>query len=174
MRFIESYGNGYNTIVVSIKNGILYIVANLYHVWKLQISFRKRATIFRALLQKETRKEKASFGAVTHTWCLIISWFIHVCAVTHSCVCAVTHSYVCVPWLIHVYDMTHSCVWHDTFMCLTQLIYMCDMTRSYVWHDPFICVPWLIHMCDMTHSYVWHDSFICVTWLIHMCDVTRL
>jgi len=80
---------------------------------------------------------------------------------------------MCVTWLIHVCDMTHSCVWHDSFMCVTWPIHLCDMTHSCVWHDSFIRVPWLIHMCDMTYSHVWHDSSICVTWLIHMCDMTH-
>ena len=81
---------------------------------------------------------------------------------------------MCVTWLIHVCDMTHSCVWHDSFMCVTWLIHVWDMIHSCVWHDPFMCVTWLIHVCDMTHSCVWHDSFTCVTWLIHVCDLTRV
>jgi len=82
-----------------------------------------------------------------------------------------TDSYL--TWLIHLCDMTHSCVWHDSFMCVTWLFHMCDMTPSYVSRDSFICVTWLIHMCDMTRSYVWHDSLIYVTWLIHMWDMTH-
>ena len=97
---------------------------------------------------------------------------------------------MCVTWLIHMCDLTHSCVRHDSFICVTCLIHMCNMTHSYVWHDSFICVTWLIHMCDMTHlcmcdmarpwvwhvsfmcdvtySCVWHDPFMCVVWLIHV------
>jgi len=105
----------------------------------------------------------------------------------------------CVTWLIHVCDLTHSCVWRDSFICVTWRIYeswcglscgghseVCDMTHSRVWHDSFMCVTWLIHMCDMTHSWVmmwaalcwpfwgvWHDLFTCVSWLTHVCDMTR-
>jgi len=48
--------------------------------------------------------------------------------------------FIRVTWLIHVCDMTHSCVWHDSFMCVTWLIHGCDMTHSHVWHDSFTCV----------------------------------
>ena len=103
-----------------------------------------------------------------------VTWLIHMCDVTHSCVRR--DSFMCVTWLIHV--------WRDSFICVTWLIHMCDMTYSYVWHESFICVLWLIHM---THSNVWHDSFkwvtwlihawhdsfIYVTWLIHMCGMTH-
>jgi len=121
----------------------------------------------------------------------------------------------CVTWLIHVCDMTHSCVWYDVFTCVTWRIHeswcelpygghseVCNMTHSRVWLDSFMCVTWRIHVCDMTHlwvmmwaapwwpfwgvwhdsfmcvtlthSRVWHDSFMCVTWLIHVCDMTHL
>jgi len=46
-------------------------------------------------------------------------------------------SCMCVTWLIHVCDMTHSCVWQDSFMCVTWLIHVCDMTHSCVWHDSY-------------------------------------
>ena len=86
-----------------------------------------------------------------------------------------------VTWLIHVCDMTHSCVWHDSFMYVTWLIQICDMTHSCVWHDSFMYVTRLIHVCDMTHSCMWHDSFVYTdqphhdsliyeTWLLHKCD----
>jgi len=97
---------------------------------------------------------------------------------------------MCVTWLIHTCDMTHSCVSCDFFIRVTWLIHMWDKTHSYVWHDSFICVTWLIctyetiqthvgavhkfNICvavcccrcipyihDMTHSYVSHDFFIC-------------
>ena len=132
---------------------------------------------------------------------ICVSWHIHRCDMTNSCVtyhvckkrCAyvyITRVYVyirigtyvnlCVCMYTHSYVWCDSYMWHE-FKCVTWLIPMCDMTRSYVWHrthsyvwrDSFICVTWLIHMCDMTHSYVSHDSFICVTWLIHMCDMTH-
>jgi len=107
--------------------------------------------------------------------------------------------HMCVTWFIHMCDMTHSHVWHDLFICvryysLICLIWLivddkgrwalmshmcetwvCDMTHPHVWHDPFICVTGLSHMCDMTHCrwqvevsshfiYVWHEW---VTWRIH-------
>jgi len=121
-----------------------------------------------------------------------VTWLIHVCDMTHSCVWR--YSFKCVTWLIHVCDMTHSCMWHDSFMfatwlvrtgfrlkaldqvcgmthswrghevsaCKTSLILMCDLTHSYVWQDFFF-------MCDMAHSHVWHDSFYVwqsVLWVI--------
>jgi len=80
---------------------------------------------------------------------------------------------MCVTWLVHVCDMTRSCVWHDSFMCVTWLIHVCNMTHSCVWHDSFMCVTWLVHVCDMTRSCVWHDSFMCVTWLFRVCELTQ-
>jgi len=109
-----------------------------------------------------------------------MTWLIHVCDMTHSCVWHDTHECVmllmklCVPWLTclatwysncrttHVCDIHHSFVRHDS-MQVTWFIHVCDMTHSCVWHDSFMCVTWLIHVCDMTHSCAWHESFMCVT-----------
>jgi len=103
---------------VSIKKGILYIVATLYHVWKLQISFRKRASICRALLQKETRKEKASFGTVTHGCITAHIWMSYVTHMNESC-----HTYEWVMshiWMSHVthmrWGMPHKWMRHATHM----------------------------------------------------------
>ena len=49
--------------------------------------------------------------------------------------------FIFVTWLIHVCDMTHSCVWHDSFIYVTWRIYVCDVTHSRVWHDSLICKP---------------------------------
>jgi len=100
-----------------------------------------------------------------------VTWLVHTCDMTHSCVWY--DSLTRVTWPIHKCDMIQSYVWHDSFMRETWLIHACDMTHSYVWHNSFICMTWLIHMCDMTHSYVWHDSFICVISLIHAGDMTH-
>jgi len=142
-------------------------------------------------------------------------WHVFVCVT-----CSFTRqadSFICVTWLIHMCDMTHSCVRHDSFKCMQMCdlthsnvchdsfhSVMCDMTHSntvhifvflYVWHHSptvrlksFICVTRHRYVCDMTHPYVtcrshvrdvthtlaWHDSFICVTWLIHIRDRTNL
>jgi len=79
-----------------------------------------------------------------------------------------------VTWLIHVCNMTHSCVSHDLFMCVTlvQELWKAAFDVCDVWptrRDVFACVTWRIHMSDITYSCVWHDSFMCATWLIHMC-----
>jgi len=68
-----------------------------------------------------------------------------------------------VTWLIHVCDMTHSCVWHDSFMCVTWLIHVCALTHSYLCRDSAD----VFGTDDMTKSFLWHNSFICVTWLVH-------
>jgi len=120
---------------------------------------------------------------------MCVTWLIHVCDVTHSCVWR--DSFMCVTWLIHVCDsftcvthsyvwhdsftcVTHSCVWHDSFRSRAWLIQVCDMTQSFVWEldvqshlmDSCTCGTWLTQVCDMAHSCVWHDSFMCVTWFI--------
>jgi len=61
-----------------------------------------------------------------------------------------------VTWHIHACDGTHSCVWRDTYIYATWLTYTwhdsftCDMTHSHVtwiihvWHDSH--VTWLVHL----------------------------
>jgi len=96
-----------------------------------------------------------------------VTWHIPLCDISDMTSRDVRY----VTWLVHTCDMTHSCVWYDSLTRVTWPIHKCDMIQSCVWHDSFMRVTWLTHTCDMTHSYVWHDSFICVTWLIHMCDM---
>ena len=160
------------------------VLLDSFYVWhELQVILRKRATNYRALLQKMTYNSKASYRSSPPSMCemnhsyvwndsfICMTWLIHVWDVTHSHVCYC--SFICVTW-------PESFIWHDSFIRVTWPIYMRDMTHSHVWHDwficvtvlivmyeeSFICVTWFIHMCDMTHSYVRHDSFTCVTWLI--------
>ena len=93
-----------------------------------------------------------------------VTWLIHTCDLTHSCV----------PWLIHTCDMAYLHVWQESFISVTWLNHTCDMTHSYVWHESFISVTRLIHTCDMTRLDVWQESFISVTRINHTCDTTYL
>ena len=83
---------------------------------------------------------------------------INICACARLC-WHWQQCFICVTWLIHMCDMTPSCVCNDSFGCVTWLIHMCDMTHSYVRHDQFVCVTWL-YTCVATDSYVWYDSFL--------------
>jgi len=59
--------------------------------------------------------------------------------------------FMCVTWLIHVCDMTHSCVWHDSFMCVTCITYIYTCVRdTYI----YTCVITYIYTCVMAHSNV--------------------
>ena len=128
--------------------------------------------------------------------------------------CDNTHTYVwhgvciCVSWLIHMCFMTESCMWNKSYTCVTRLvsfakepykryhilqkrpiilrsllivatpyvkwhIHMCNMTRFFVRHDSSVCMTWLMHMCVMTHPCVLYDSIISVKRLIQMWWKTR-
>jgi len=105
-------------------------------------------------------------------WCwhdsfIWITWLIHLCDMTHSCV----------TLLDHMCAMTHSYVLHDSFICVTLPMHMCDVPHLHVWFDSFMCVTWLIdmwdimhtclkrliHTCGMTHRVVRHDAYVCNT-----------
>jgi len=123
---------------------------------KLQDNFRKRATNYRALLQKMTYEDKAPCASTPHcsSSCslkntrhdsfMCVTWHIPVCDMTHSCV---THSCV----------RHDSCVWHrDVKQYECNSAFISKNTR----HDSFMCETWLIPVCDMTHLCVRHDSYV--------------
>ena len=62
--------------------------------------------------------------------------------VNHAFVRVWCDSFICVTWFIHMCDMTHSYVWHDSFISVTWLIHMCDMIHSYVWQVSWPCWKW--------------------------------
>jgi len=72
---------------------------------KLQVSFRKRATYYRALLRGKTCKDKASYvfsPPCTHVTCVMMYYiYIHI----------YIHIFVCAQW--HISDIL--CVLWDTF-----------------------------------------------------------
>jgi len=118
---------------------------------------------------------------------VFVTWRIHVCGVTHSCVWS--DSFMCVAWLIHVCEVTHSCVWRDSAMRAIRNILRYDVSR-WNWRGSRIkcgchwqfdwCVIWLLRVCHMTYLYFWRDSFTWATWRIdivawriHTCDMTH-
>jgi len=127
---------------------------------------------------------------------MCVTWLIHTCDVTHSCVWR--DSFIRVTWLIHVCDVTHSCVTWLIHTCDVTHSCVCDVTHSWVtrrrttwaetcvWRGPFKYVTWVMYVCNITHSYVRRDTFmcdtmahdanwdVCVMWLVHMCDMTHL
>ena len=71
--------------------------------------------------------------------------------VTWLLVCIITpylwhDSLICVTWPIHICDTTHSCVCHDSFICVS-LLRTCDMTHRW-W--PSGGGPRLLSACHMT------------------------
>ena len=95
---------------------------------RLQVSFRKRATNYRALLQKTTYKDKASYGASPpcrscHTYSMKKSCHTRKWAVSHLHVCNET----CLIYMSHL---------QVTFTGLTCLIYE-NETREHVSWLPF-------------------------------------
>jgi len=128
---------------------------------------------------------------------MYVTWPIHTCNTTHSCVCLNNLELCCpctldeVTWLIlgkkkkllgrfalqqHVFhDVTHSYEWHDSFICATWIIQMCDTTNSLFAF--FLAQVFALRQhVSITHSYLWCVSFmyiIYVTGLMHMCDMIR-
>ena len=66
-------------------------------------------------------------------------------------------SFMCVTWLVHVCDMTHSCVWHDLFRRAAWLDHMRNMThwdaRDMNHSDARDMTHW--DVWNMTHSDGW-------------------
>jgi len=59
---------------------------------KLQDSFRKRATNYRAVLREMTFKDKVSDGSSPHIICLSLTYsLIYICIFIHSCICVCLH-----------------------------------------------------------------------------------
>ena len=98
---------------------------------KLQVIFRKRATIVRSLWREMTCKDKASYGSsppctydMTRLWVvwLVYTWY---------------DAFIC--------DMTHLYMWHDSFMCDVTCIFhtwrVYKMFRHLwrAWYDAFMC-----------------------------------
>ena len=74
---------------------------------------------------------------------------------------------LCVTWLIHVCDVTPSCLWRNTSIPhrgsqgrIQRYAHVSDMVFSCEWHEFFVWVTWFFRVCEMTHSCVWHDSLI--------------
>ena len=91
-----------------------------------------------------------------------VTWLIHMCAMTQSCV---QHdSFIFVTWLIHICDMTHSYMWHDSSIHVTPLIPKFGLPFPKEWHDPFVCVAKSMHLCEIPHFYafVWNTLFLCI------------
>jgi len=155
---------------------------------KLQVSFRKRATNFRALLQKTISKGKASYDSTPP--CIHVYIYMNMCDPSDLYVTRLmyfirdmTHVldswyYLCIrymTWLIRfIRDMTHPIhLWHySSFACVTsQVNWMSHVSRvAYALYQS--CHVWNVRVmsytCDMTHLLrTWHDSYISyVTWLI--------
>jgi len=105
---------------------------------KLQVSFRKRATDYRALLRKMTCEGKASYGSsplYIKRLTMFVPWLIHTCYMTHSYTCHDWFLYV--PWLIQIGAMTHSYL---------HLVWIIQHRRQVTCRDSFVCATWLNHM----------------------------
>jgi len=92
------------------------------------------------------------------------TWLIYMPVLRRRCVCVWTE-FLCisVSWLIHVCDATHSCVQRDSFICKCAcegVCVYCLNSSVLVRRDAFMCVTWLMHICSLT-SCVQRDSFIC-------------
>jgi len=75
----------------------LQVSGDAYDALKLRVSFSKRATNYRALLRKETYKDKA--GRLAYKAGRLAYICIYVCTYTHAYMCTHTQSYT------HTYDV---------------------------------------------------------------------
>ena len=83
----------------------------------------------------ERKMYGALFFCVSMGAFIRVTWLIHVCGATYSCVWRnSTHIRVCSPgfvtWRIHACEMTHSCAWWDSLTCATWLIGVCEVTHA--------------------------------------------
>jgi len=118
---------------------------------KLHVSFRKRATNYRALWRKMTYQDKASYASsppctnmskvtafvskVTYVWVkrdlyMCQKWPTLVSNVTYMCVKSVLH--MCRKWLTHVSKLFYICIKNDLHMCRQS-------KHTYVGHVWHIC-----------------------------------
>ena len=127
------------------------------------------------LYESRQAHEWVTYKSLTHHSLICMTWLIHMCGKTPSCVWR--DWFVCVPWLIDMHgtslfsvvrngDMTSLGGRHGMCVIVIRRVHMCDVTHSFAWCDSITYVPQFNHICDMTPSYVWHDSFI------YMCDIT--
>jgi len=110
---------------------------------KFQVSFRKRATIYRALLRKETYKDKASYASsptcsppcTLHWHVYTLYWHTHLKFCTHTCVWSVRVSIMAIQWHAHV------CMYYgNTLMCVCTMV-----------------IPWHTHACGVCVCLPWQD-----------------
>jgi len=127
---------------------------------KLDVVFCNRFTNYRALLQKMTYEDKASYGSsppctdqphtlVWHDSWSHVTWLIHLCRRW------------CVTWLIH---MCRRC-------CVTWLIAKGESPK---WVPRYTCVKWHVVPRDVTHSHprvspIWVPTYMCVFRCVRAC-----
>ena len=116
----------------------------LSHTYTLALSLSLSLSLFLSLSHTHTHTHTLNTPPVPYVW--------------HD-------SFIYVTWRIHMCGMTHSCVWHGSFICVTWLTHMCDtftydtgsvVGRCLNYTTCFICVAWLIHMREMLYPYVWY------------------
>jgi len=100
----------------------------------------------------------------------------HVWGKTHSRGDHLCHdSFICVTWLIHTCGVTQSCVGYDSVMCGAWLIHVWVVTHSLACHDSFMRWPpvtWLLRVYSMTHSCVYGMTHSCVRYGV--ASISRL
>jgi len=141
---------------------------------KLQVIFCKRATNYRALLQKMTCKDKASYGssqpffsssrAITSLlggcfvlwvgdffWSeLVIFVFGEGFSVIHFCAC-----------LIHVFDRSDSHVCHDAFLCISSFEHVTHISLSHI--RMYINLYTYIYMSTYIRTHIHIYIYICIS-----------
>jgi len=100
---------------------------------KLRVSFRKRATNYRA--------QPLIIWLFCGKWPMKIG---HPICLGHP---------VCGTWLVHGFHVTAWYVWCDSLVRVTRLTHACQWLTYMCQRLTHRCV-WLTRMCDVTHSYV--------------------
>ena len=82
-----------------------YRVRRIIGCLKLQVIFRKRATNYRALLQKMTNKDKAYCDSTPHHPVQHIRWYTHIQCVTCTLTYTVTYTLTYTLYVYLIHDM---------------------------------------------------------------------
>jgi len=139
---------------------------------KLQVSFRKRATNFRALLQKTISKGKASYDSTPP--CIHVYIYMNMCDPSDSYV----------TWLIQfTCDITHLLLaWHHKWIGWVMSVASPMRCISHVTYEMYeschTLVTWLIFCVhDMTRTFhTWHDWYNAygVAWISSLLKIIGL
>jgi len=158
------------------------VLQNCIGCLKLQVSFRKRATNFRALLRKETCKDKATYDSLppcmnlpchANDWGRSHAWMRHVTRKPSAFYYAFYYAFYSVTshvWIRYVY-LLRECACACMCMCMCVCVYMCVCVRVCAWVCACVCVRArvCVYVCVCACMHVCVCACVCVC--VCVCDL---